>query len=339
MVNESSRPNILVTGGAGYIGSHCAKALYAAGFQPICYDNLSSGREDFVKWGPLVIGDLADTQKLAASMDEFKVRGVVHFAAASEVGESVRNPEKYHRINTAGTASLLQAMKENSCSNIVFSSTAAVYGNKYSKPICETWDCEPINPYGESKLAAEKLIADYRAAHGFKAFCFRYFNVAGADPAGELGEARPIETHLIPRAIMAAKGQLPEFSIFGTDYDTPDGTAIRDYIHVTDIAAAHVSAISALIEGSAGGTYNLGTGTGFSVKQVLTALAEVIGRDVSHQLYPRRPGDPAILVADPSAARRDLAFDASLSDINTMVKTAWDWALALDHSAKMMPTG
>ena len=337
MVNGSGQPTILVTGGAGYIGSHCAKALHEAGYQPVCYDNLSSGRSDFVKWGPLVVGDLADTQKLAACIGEFEIRGVVHFAAASDVRESMSDPDKYHRNNTAGTASLLQAMKANGCDDIVFSSTAAVYGNKYAKPISETWDCEPINPYGESKLAAEKLIADYRAAHGFKAFCFRYFNVAGADPAGELGEARQIETHLIPRAIMAAKGQLPEFSIFGTDYDTPDGTAIRDYIHVVDLADAHVSAISALINGSAGGTYNLGTGTGFSVKQVLSALSEVIGCEVSHKLYPRRLGDPAILVADPSAARRDLGFDARLSDIKTMVKTAWDWALALDHAAKPVP--
>ncbi|CAN5248567.1 UDP-glucose 4-epimerase GalE [soil metagenome] len=337
MVNTSARPAILVTGGAGYIGSHCAKALHEAGYLPVCYDNLSSGRADFVKWGPLVTGDLADTQKLAACIDEFKMRGVVHFAAASDVRESMSNPEKYHLNNTAGTASLLQAMKQNGCDKIVFSSTAAVYGNKYAEPISETWDCEPINPYGESKLAAEKLIADYRAAHGIKAFCFRYFNVAGADPAGELGEARQIETHLIPRAIMAAKGQLPEFSIFGTDYDTPDGTAVRDYIHVVDLAVAHVSALAALLKGSAGGTYNLGTGTGFSVKQVLSALAEVIGRDVPHKLFPRRLGDPAILVADPSAARRDLAFDARLSDIKTMVETAWDWAVSLDRSASLMP--
>ncbi len=337
MVNKSAQPAILVTGGAGYIGSHCAKALYEAGYLPVCYDNLSSGRPDFVKWGPLIVGDLSNTRKLTESLSKYSVRGVVHFAAVSDVGESMRDPEKYRLNNTEGTASLLQAMKGSGCNKIVFSSTAAVYGNKYAEPISEMCSCEPINPYGESKLAAEKLIADYRVAHDFKAFCFRYFNVAGADPAGGLGEARQIETHLIPRAIMAARGLLPEFSIFGTDYDTPDGTAIRDYIHVVDIAAAHVSAVSALMKDSQGGTYNLGTGTGFSVKQVLTALAEVTGHDVPHKLYPRRLGDPAILVADPSAARRDLAFDARLSGIKTLVETAWDWAVSLDHPASPMP--
>ncbi len=221
MKDKLDQPAILVTGGAGYIGSHCAKALYESGYRPVCYDNLSSGRSDFVRWGPSIVGDLADVQKLSECFGAHDIKGVVHFAAVSDVRESVSDPEKYRLNNTVGTACLLQAMKENGCDKIVFSSTAAVYGNNYAEPISETSPCEPINPYGESKLAAEKAISDYRVAHGFKAFCFRYFNVAGADPSGELGEARQIETHLIPRAIMAARGQLPEFSIFGTDYDTP----------------------------------------------------------------------------------------------------------------------
>ncbi|MFK4387570.1 UDP-glucose 4-epimerase GalE [Bradyrhizobium sp. USDA 223] len=319
----TDRPTVLVTGGAGYIGSHACRALSAAGYQPVVYDNLSTGHRSFVS-GPLVTGDLLDGAALARAFADHKIAAVMHFAAASLVGESMTDPQKYYINNVQGTLSLLQAMRNAGCHRIVFSSTGAVYGNADSKALPEDFPCAPINPYGASKLMIERMLADYRTAYGFGAFCLRYFNASGADPAGGIGELRDNETHLIPRAMMALQGHV-EFAVFGDDYDTPDGTAIRDYIHVTDLAAAHVAALRLLEQGHAGGSFNLGTGSGFSVREILDAIRLETGREVPHTVKPRRAGDPTFLVADPSAARKVLNFVPRHSDLPTIVRTAWAW--------------
>lgn len=320
----TDRPTVLVTGGAGYIGSHCCRALAAAGYAPVVYDNLSTGHRSFVA-GEFVAGDLLDKATLARAFAQYNVTAVMHFAAASLVGESVADPQKYYVNNVAGTLSLLQAMREADCRRIVFSSTGAVYGNADSKALPEDFPCAPINPYGASKLMIERMLGDYRSAYGFGAFCLRYFNASGADAAGGIGELRDNETHLIPRAMMALQGHVGDFAVFGDDYDTPDGTAIRDYIHVTDLAAAHVAALKLLLEGHSGGAFNLGTGSGFSVREILAAIKAETGREVPHLVKPRRPGDPTYLVADPSAARKVLSFTPRHSDLATIIRTAWAW--------------
>jgi UDP-glucose-4-epimerase GalE len=319
----SKGSNVLVTGGAGYIGSHACRALSRSGFQPIVYDNLTTGHRHFVA-GELVVGDLLDKDKLARTFAEHDIAAVMHFAAASLVGESVVDPEKYYRNNVGGTLSLLEAMRQAGCKRLVFSSTGAVYGNADSKALPESFPCAPINPYGSSKLMIERMLADYRSAYGFGAFCLRYFNAAGADAEGGIGEMRDNETHLIPRAMMAMQGHV-DFAVFGDDYDTPDGTAIRDYIHVTDLAAAHVAALRLLLDGHAGGAFNLGTGNGFSVREILSRIAAETGREVPHTVKPRRAGDPTYLVADPSAARDVLKFKPQHSDLATIIRTAWAW--------------
>src|SRR3954447_19738302 len=303
----SEHPAVLVTGGAGYIGSHCCRALVAAGDQPGTYDNFFTRHRSFVE-GPLVVGDLLDKEALSSAFSQYNIIAVMHFAAASLVGESVVDPRNYYINNVAGTLSLLDAMREAGCNRLVFSSTGAVYGNAESKALPESYPCVPINPYGASKWMIERILADYRDAYGLGAFCLRYFNASGADPSGGIGELRDNETHLIPRAMMALQGHVGEFAVFGDDYDTPDGTAIRDYIHVTDLAAAHVQALKLLLQGDGGGAFNLGTGKGFSVREILAAIAAETGRDVPHVVKPRRSGDPTYLVADASAAREVLRF-------------------------------
>jgi UDP-glucose 4-epimerase len=320
----SSRPAILVTGGAGYIGSHCCRALTAAGFHPVTYDNFSTGHRSFVS-GSLVVGDVRDTAALASAFAQHDIVAVMHFAAASLVGESVVDPQKYYSNNVAGTLSLLDAMRAAGCHRLVFSSTGAVYGNADSKALPENYACAPINPYGASKWMIERILADYRNAYGLGAFCLRYFNASGADASGGIGELRDNETHLIPRAMMALQGHVPDFAVFGDDYDTPDGTAIRDYIHVTDLAAAHLAALELLMQGHAGAAFNLGTGTGFSVREILRAIAAETGREVPHVVKPRRSGDPTYLVADPTAAREILKFRPAHSDLATIIRTAWAW--------------
>jgi UDP-glucose-4-epimerase GalE len=324
-LGSKSRQAVLVTGGAGYIGSHCCKALHAAGYSPICYDDLTSGHEKFVKWGPLIVGDVADSDKVEGVLRAHDVVAVMHFAACSAVGESVTDPQKYYLNNLAGTLGLLDAMRRARVMKLVFSSTGAVYGDADDKPISESWRCAPINPYGSSKWMIEQVLSDYRRAYGLHSFCLRYFNACGDDPAGELGELRDAETHLIPRAMMALQGHVADFAVYGQDYGTPDGTAIRDYIHVVDLAAAHLSALARLTEGHAGGSFNLGTGSGFSVREILQAIAAEVGREVPCVARERRPGDPAILVADPAAARLVLNFQPHYSDLATIVKTAWNW--------------
>jgi UDP-glucose-4-epimerase GalE len=318
------RPAILVTGGAGYIGSHCCRALDAAGYLPVCYDNFSTGHRSFVT-GALVAGDIADKATLGRAFAEHDIVAVMHFAAASLVGESMVDPQKYYVNNLAGTLALLDVMRAAGCNRLVFSSTGAVYGNADSKALPENYPCAPINPYGASKWMIERVLLDYRAAYGLGSFALRYFNASGADPAGGIGEQREVETHLIPRAMMALQGHVPDFAVFGDDYATPDGTAIRDYIHVTDLAAAHVLALKLLIAGHSGGVFNLGTGKGFSVRETLAAIAAETGRDVPHVVKPRRAGDPTYLVADASAARKTLKFRPIHSDLATIIRTAWAW--------------
>jgi UDP-glucose 4-epimerase len=320
----NGRPAILVTGGAGYIGSHCCRALAAAGYHPVVFDNFSTGHRSFVK-GSLAAGDLMDKAALASAFGRHEIVAVMHFAAASLVGESVADPRKYYWNNVVGTLSLLDAMREAGCNRLVFSSTGAVYGNADSKALPETYTCAPINPYGASKWMIERILADYRSAYGLGSFCLRYFNASGADASGDIGELRENETHLIPRAMMALQGHIADFAVFGDDYDTPDGTAIRDYIHVTDLAAAHRLALQLLMHGHSGGALNLGTGTGFSVREILAAIAAETGREVPHVVKPRRAGDPTYLVADPAAARETLKFQPAHSDLATVIRTAWAW--------------
>ena len=325
MIRPNEPQRILVTGGAGYIGSHCCKALYEDGYEPVCYDNLSTGHADFAKWGPLVVGDIRDTTKLSEELKSHNIFAVMHFAAFSSVGESVADPQKYYQNNLVGTLSLLEAMRACGCFKLVFSSTGAVYGSADSKPVKESFPCAPINPYGASKWMIERLLTDFRAAYGLTSVCLRYFNASGADPSGLIGELRDQETHLIPRALMAIQGHLPELEIYGQDYDTPDGTAIRDYIHVSDLAAAHVSALKILAKGHVGGSYNLGTGVGFSVRQILNAISIATGKSVPHVIKGRRLGDPTVLVADPTLAKTELKFNPTSSDLSTIVRTAWLW--------------
>lgn len=320
----SDRPAILVTGGAGYIGAHACRALAAAGYHPVVYDNLSTGHRDFVT-GALVVGDLLDKITLARAFAAHDIVAVMHFAAASLVGEAMADPQKYYINNLTGTLALLEAMRVAKCHRLVFSSTGAVYGNADDEALPETHPCAPINPYGASKWMIERMLADYRDAYGFGSFALRYFNACGADPSGGIGEKRDVETHLIPRAMMALLGHVADFAVFGDDYDTPDGTAIRDYIHVTDLAAAHVLALQLLLKGHSGGVFNLGTGKGFSVREILAAIAAETGREVPHTVKPRRAGDPAYLVADPSAARETLQFKPAHSDMATIIRTAWAW--------------
>jgi UDP-glucose-4-epimerase GalE len=320
----NDRPAILVTGGAGYIGSHCCRALVAAGYDPVVYDNLSTGHRGFVT-GALVVGDITDKAALARAFAQHDIAAVMHFAASSLVGESVTDPRKYYVNNVAGTLTLLDAMRQAGCNRLVFSSTGAVYGNADSKALPENDPCAPINPYGASKWMVERILADYRGAHGLGAFALRYFNASGADASSEIGELRDNETHLIPRAMMALQGHVRDFAVFGDDYDTPDGTAIRDYIHVTDLAAAHLKALQLLMHGHAGGAFNLGTGKGLSVREILSAIAAETGREVPHVVKPRRSGDPTYLVADPTAARATLKFQPAHSDLATIIRTAWAW--------------
>jgi UDP-glucose 4-epimerase/UDP-arabinose 4-epimerase len=318
-------PAILVTGGAGYIGAHCCKALSEAGFVPVCFDNLSTGHRDFVKWGPFIEGDVGDMPRLADAIAAHQVVAVMHFAAFSQVGESVNDPQKYYLNNVGGTLSLLRAMLGQGCNRLVFSSTGAVYGDAGRDPISEGAAGAAVNPYGASKWMIEQILADYRRAYGMNSFCLRYFNACGAESSGSIGELRDPETHLIPRAMMTLQGHVSDFAIFGEDYETPDGTAIRDYIHVVDLAAAHVRAVHALLDGSRGGHYNLGTGSGFSVREVLAAIERETGLKIPLVTKARRAGDPPILVADPSAARADLGFLPACSNLPTIVRSSWAW--------------
>jgi len=327
----TSHPIALVAGGAGYIGSHACKALAAAGFLPVVYDNLSTGHRDLVRWGPCVEGDLLDADTLAGAFAEHRPAVVLHFAACAYVGESFEDPAKYYANNVIGALHLLDAARSAGNVPIVFSSSCAVYGEPASVPITEETTLAPVNPYGRTKLAVEHALADYEAAYGLRSVRLRYFNAGGCDPDGEVGESHDPETHLVPRAILAAMGRLDEIAIFGDDYPTPDGTAIRDYIHVTDLAEAHVAAVQHLLRGDEGHAVNLGTGRGCSVREVVDAVERVTGLRVPCRIAARRQGDPAVLIADGSRAQRRLGFTALHSDMDTIVRTAHMW-LARDDS-------
>ena len=320
-----SKDSILVTGGAGYVGSHACKALAARGYRPITYDNLVYGHEAAVKWGPLVIGDIADRARLNAVITEYRPQAVMHFAAFTYVGESVADPGKYYRNNVVGTLSLLEAMRDHGIGELVFSSTAATYGTPQTVPIPEIATKAPINPYGQSKWTAEQMIADFAAAHGLRSAALRYFNAAGADPDGEIGESHEPESHLIPLAMQAVTGDGPPLTLFGDDYPTPDGTCIRDYIHVADLADAHVRALEQLVKRPGHDAFNLGTGRGASVREVLDAVERVAGTPVPHNIGPRRAGDPVELVSDPGKANRELGWKPMMSDLETIIATAWAW--------------
>lgn len=313
---------ILVTGGAGYIGSHACKALAQDGFTPIAFDNLALGHRDAVRWGPLVEADISDEAAVAQAIRQHAVRAVIHFAAFAYVGESVEAPAKYYRNNVGGTLSLLDACRSEGIDMLVFSSSCATYGIPDVLPITEAAPQWPINPYGRTKLVVEQVLADYAHAYGSRHIALRYFNAAGADPDGEIGERHDPETHLIPLALMAAAGRTGALEVFGDDYDTPDGTCIRDYIHVTDLARAHVLALRHLLNGGDSLALNLGSGTGNSIHEVIGSVERVTGREVPHVIRPRRPGDPPVLYADPHLAKERLGFETELSDIDTIVGTA-----------------
>lgn len=317
---------VLVTGGAGYVGSHACKALAAAGCLPVAYDNLGRGHAEAVRWGPLEQGDLLDRDRLSAVFEEHRPDAVMHFAAASEVGESVVDPAKYYRNNVQGTLELLDAMRAQGVKPIVFSSTCAVYGMPQAPTLSEDHVQVPANPYGASKAMVERMLRDCCAAYGLRAMALRYFNAAGADADGETGEDHDPETHLIPRTIQAALGTGPSLTVMGTDYDTPDGTCIRDYIHATDLAAAHVSALERAIAGDGFDACNLGTGRGYSVREIVSAVEANAGLPVPAATGPRRPGDPPRLVADAGRAREVLHWQPRHSDLNNIIATALAWA-------------
>lgn len=317
--------SVLVTGGAGYIGSHAVKALRAQGTRVVVFDNLSAGHREATRHASAVVaGDIQDTARLRATIREYDVDAVMHFAAWLSVGESVRNPAGYYRNNVAGALSVLDAMIAENVRHFVFSSTAAVFGDPVETPITESHPKQPINAYGETKLAIERALPHYDVAYGIKSVALRYFNAAGADPDGELGEDHAPEAHLIPRAIDAALGR-DTFQVFGDDYDTPDGTCLRDFIHVTDLASAHLLSLAALRNGAESTQYNLGNGRPTSVKAVIDSVERVVGRKVPYTMGPRRPGDPGVLFASSDRIRRELAWVPRFEDIDVIVSTAFRW--------------
>ena len=318
---------ILVTGGAGYVGSHTCLALQQAGYQPVVYDDLSRGYRWAARFGPLEEGNILDTHRLIEAIARHKPTAVVHFAALTYVGESQSDPALYYRNNVAGTLSLLEAMRQTNIKTIVFSSTAAVYGAPTVTPIPEVVPLLPVNPYGTTKLTVERMLADFSAAYGFKAAALRYFNAAGADPEVRVGEAHDPETHLIPLVLDAASGRRKSIAVFGDDYPTPDGTCIRDYIHVLDLAEAHVRALS-FLTAKADSTMlalNLGTGSGASVRTVIETAERITGRSIAVQKAPRRAGDPPALVADASLAKKVLGWSAARPTLEIQIRDAWRW--------------
>jgi UDP-arabinose 4-epimerase len=326
--------SILVTGGAGYIGAHVAKALAGAGFVPVSLDSLVRGHREFVRWGPLVTGNVGDEALLAQTFADFHIEAVIHLAGFAYVGESVQDPIKYFRNNTANGLILLDAMRKARVGTIVFSSTCAVYGNPLTARLVEDHPTAPVNPYGESKLMLERALDSAGRIQGLRWMALRYFNAAGADPDGEIGEDHWPEPHLIPRACLAALGAVPPVEIYGTDYPTSDGTAVRDYVHVCDLAQAHVAALSYLLAGGASRAVNLGVGRGHSVKEVIAAVGRISGTTVPTIVAARRAGDPAALVADPAAAERLLGWQARAVTLDTMIESAWRW-----HARQQHPVG
>jgi UDP-glucose-4-epimerase GalE len=324
---------VLVTGGAGYIGSHAAKALSKAGMVPVVLDNLSRGHRDTVRWGPFVKAEIGDQAAVREVIREYSIDAVIHFAAFAYVGESMQVPGRYFENNVMGTLNLLEAMREEQVKKIVFSSSCATYGHPLESPISEDHMQRPINPYGESKLMVERILSWYSSIHGFATVALRYFNAAGADPELELGECHDPETHLIPLALGAVSGYTDALNIYGSDYPTADGTAIRDYLHVTDLADAHVVALRYL-DGGASDAFNLGTGVGYSVRQVVKMVEQMTCKKLPVRESGRRNGDPACLVADSTKAARVLNWRPQYSSLEQIVRTAWEWRLKTSGSAK-----
>ncbi|HNR25302.1 MAG TPA: UDP-glucose 4-epimerase GalE [Methanobacteriaceae archaeon] len=316
---------ILVTGGAGYIGSHVNKELNKQGYETVVLDNLSYGHDDFVKWGILERVDLSNTREIRRIFQDYCLEAVMHFAAFTYVGESVQDPQKYYLNNLRNTLNLLESMLEFDVEKLVFSSTCATYGNPTEIPITEEHPQKPINPYGKGKHMVEQILTDYSSAYGLRCASLRYFNAAGADPEGELGERHDPETHLIPLVLDAASGKREDIKIFGTDYPTDDGTCIRDYIHVTDLADAHIKALKYLEDGGKSDVFNLGNGNGFSVKEVIEEARKVTGRKIKATETDRRPGDPPILVGSSKKAREILKWQPKYDELTRIIKTAWEW--------------
>lgn len=315
---------VLVTGGAGYIGSHTVRRLLRDGHEPTVYDNLSEGHREAVLGVPFVEGELADRERLTQALDQCQVEAVVHFAARCSVAESVSEPAKYYGNNVANTISLLDAMRAAGVARIVFSSSAATYGNPTDTPIDEEHPQEPCNPYGRTKLHVEGMLADYADAYGMAAVALRYFNAAGASPDGDIGEDHSPETHLIPLVLQTALGQREHIAVYGTDYDTPDGTCVRDYVHVDDLADAHIRAMGHAELGTFS-AYNLGNGQGYSVREVIDTARAVTGRPIPSVDAARRPGDPPVLVASSDKIMRELGWSPKLPSLNEIISTAWQW--------------
>jgi len=319
--------NILVVGGAGYIGSHACKALAQVGYTPISYDNLVHGHSWAVKWGPLEIGDIANSTQLESVLDRYRPRAVMHFAAYAYVGESVQHPSKYYQNNVVGTLTLLEAMRKYKINKLVFSSTCATYGTPNYVPIREDHPQAPINPYGASKWMIERILKDFDAAYDLRSISLRYFNAAGADPETEIGELHIPETHLIPLVLDVAVGSRSSITVYGNDYSTHDGTCIRDYIHVSDLAYAHVLALRALESGVESTTYNLGNGKGFSVREVIEVTESITKQQIPVEIGSRRAGDPAILVGDASRIHDELGWSPRYRTMEEIISTAWKWHL------------
>ena len=320
---SSERPAVLVTGGAGYIGCHAAEALARSGFMPVAYDSLERGSASLVRFGPIEVGDIRDEARLRQAIDRHRPVAIMHFAALALVAESVEHPALYDDVNVGGARCVFRAALDAGIRQVVFSSTCAVYGIPAEQPIRESTPKAPINPYGRSKLMAEQILADLAAAEGLRYMALRYFNACGAHPAAEIGELHDPEPHLIPRILMAAGGSIEAVEIMGTDYPTPDGTAIRDYVHVCDVADAHVAALRYLQADGAPVALNIGTGRGHSVLEVLAAAKRVTGRDIPVRHAPRRPGDPPVLTADVTASKQTLGFAARWLDMDEIIRTAW----------------
>ncbi len=316
---------VLVFGGAGYIGSHTCKALAAAGFEPVVFDNLSEGHADFVRWGELITADIRDQDAVKAAYARHRPAVAIHFAALAYVGESVSNPEKYYQNNVSGSLNIIEAARQAGNVPLIFSSSCATYGHPAALPISEDTVQKPISPYGRSKLMVEQILADYEHAYGFPSVCLRYFNACGSDLEGELGEWHRKETHIIPRAILSALHRIDDFTIYGDDHDTPDGSQIRDFVHVADLASAHVRAAGYLMETGKTACFNIGSGRGVSVFEMIAALSQITGLSVPKTIGKRRRGDPPVLVANPAKARAELNFQAHYSGLETILRSAFDW--------------
>ncbi|HSM97331.1 MAG TPA: UDP-glucose 4-epimerase GalE [Rhizomicrobium sp.] len=323
--SQDHLPAVLVTGGAGYIGSHICKVLAASGYRPVVYDNLINGHRWAVRWGAFEHGDILDRARLDEVIAKYRPRNIIHCAAYAYVRESIAHPGKYYLNNVAGTLNLLRAAQQHEIRNVIYSSSCAVFGTPASVPIDEDAPKAPINPYGMTKLTVENMLRDFQQAHGLNWISLRFFNAAGCDPDGEIGEFHDPETHIIPRALAAATGTGESLAIFGTDYDTADGSCIRDYVHVSDLAAAHVLAMKALENSLRSGEFNLGTGKGYSVLEVIETVRQVTGRAIPFTIGRRSAGDPAALVSNPDRARSVLGWTPAIPELRDIVRTAWEW--------------